>query len=61
VVCSLRDGTLVELLGRYLVPGDVVQLNTGDRVPADLRLMEVGVVRLMAGCNHYRNEVVGGF
>ena len=44
-MCSLRDGVLEELLGRYLVPGDVVHLSTGDRVPADLRLLEVGVDR----------------
>ncbi len=42
IVCvSLRDGSVVELLARWLVPGDVVHLNTGDRVPADMRLIEV--------------------
>lgn len=28
-------------LAKNLVPGDVVHLNVGDRVPADLRLFEV--------------------
>lgn len=40
-VSSIRNGELHCLLARELVPGDVVILNTGDRVPADLRLFEV--------------------
>ncbi|CAJ0592843.1 unnamed protein product [Cylicocyclus nassatus] len=36
----LRDGKEHPLLARELVPGDVVLLNTGDRVPADVRLLE---------------------
>ena len=35
----IRDGQLVELLVRDLVPGDVVQLSPGKLVPADGRLM----------------------
>jgi Ca2+-transporting ATPase len=31
----LRDGQLARLLSRALVPGDVVRLEAGDRVPAD--------------------------
>ena len=34
----IRNGELQSLLARELVPGDIVVLNTGDRVPADLRL-----------------------
>lgn len=37
---SLREGTPDTFLARELVPGDVVLLNVGDRVPADLRLFE---------------------
>lgn len=33
-----------EILARYLVPGDVVYISIGDRIPADIRLIEVGVV-----------------
>ena len=40
---SLRDGVVVEMLARWLVPGDVVLISLGDRVPADIRLIEVGV------------------
>ncbi|RKH71645.1 HAD family hydrolase [Corallococcus sp. AB049A] len=35
----LRDGHLVARPAAELVPGDVVQLASGDRVPADLRLL----------------------
>lgn len=36
----LREGTPDSFLARELVPGDVVLLNVGDRVPADIRLFE---------------------
>jgi len=36
----LRDGVEVKIPARDLVPGDVVILHTGDRVPADGRLLE---------------------
>ncbi|NXF29105.1 AT2C2 ATPase, partial [Nyctibius bracteatus] len=37
----LREGKLQHLLARELVPGDIIYLAVGDRVPADLRLIEV--------------------
>ena len=36
----LRDGDECEIPARQLVPGDVVLLRAGDRVPADARLIE---------------------
>jgi Ca2+-transporting ATPase len=36
----LRDGAESEIPARELVPGDVILLRTGDRVPADARLLE---------------------
>lgn len=36
----LRKGEEKEVDTRYIVPGDIVFLETGDRVPADLRLIE---------------------
>jgi cation-transporting P-type ATPase F len=37
----LRDGQKVRVPSRELVPGDVVLLTSGDKVPADLRLIQV--------------------
>ncbi|XP_062997114.1 calcium-transporting ATPase type 2C member 2 [Elgaria multicarinata webbii] len=37
----MREGKLQHLLARELVPGDLVCLSMGDRVPADIRLTEV--------------------
>jgi Ca2+-transporting ATPase len=36
----LRDGREIEVPARDLVPGDLVLLTAGDRIPADLRLLE---------------------
>ncbi|BBL76596.1 cation-translocating P-type ATPase [Methylomagnum ishizawai] len=36
----LRDGKFIEIAAERLVPGDVLRLQTGKRVPADLRLIE---------------------
>lgn len=36
----LRDGNEVKIPARDLVPGDVILLHTGDRIPADARLIE---------------------
>ena len=36
----LRDGREVEITARNLVPGDVILLRAGDKVPADARLIE---------------------
>ncbi|MGQ9548320.1 MAG: cation-translocating P-type ATPase [Roseiflexus sp.] len=36
----VRDGEEVRLPARDLVPGDIILLHTGDRVPADARLIE---------------------
>jgi P-type Ca2+ transporter type 2C len=35
----LRDGQSIHILANELVPGDTITLTTGDRVPADVRLV----------------------
>jgi Ca2+-transporting ATPase len=42
----LRDGQLTETSARELVPGDVIQLETGNVIPADLRLLEAVNLRI---------------
>lgn len=42
----LREGVPVEIPSREVVPGDVVLLGAGDRVPADLRLMEANLLEV---------------
>jgi Mg2+-importing ATPase len=37
----LRDNKTLEVDTRNIVPGDIVLMETGDRIPADLRLIEV--------------------
>jgi Ca2+-transporting ATPase len=38
---AIRDGEETQLPARELVPGDVILLNAGDKIPADCRLKEV--------------------
>jgi Ca2+-transporting ATPase len=37
----LREGKMQSIKARELVPGDVVQVEAGDRIPADLRFFEI--------------------
>jgi len=41
-----RDGELQQLAARVLVPGDVIRLGEGDRIPADGRLIEENLLRV---------------
>jgi len=41
----IRGGEDVEIPAREIVPGDVVMLVTGDRIPADLRIIEAANLR----------------
>lgn len=42
----LRDGRKVAVKAQDLVPGDIVYLQSGDKVPADLRLIKVKDLRI---------------
>ena len=42
----LRDGRRIDVAAAEIVPGDVVLLEAGDRVPADLRLVRVRNLRI---------------
>ena len=37
----MRDGVPQKVLSKDLVPGDVIQLTVGDKIPADSRLLSV--------------------
>lgn len=43
---TLRDGHRISIAARDLVPGDIVFLSSGDKVPADLRLVQTKGLRL---------------
>jgi P-type Ca2+ transporter type 2C len=40
-----RDGVLRTLGAEHLVPGDIIRLNAGERVPADARLLDAAELR----------------
>ncbi|MBE3519412.1 MAG: cation-translocating P-type ATPase [Firmicutes bacterium] len=42
----IREGKIIEIVARELVPGDVVLVEAGDRVPCDLRLVESHLLRV---------------
>jgi P-type Ca2+ transporter type 2C len=40
----LRDGAYVQIPAKELVPGDIIALESGDRVPADIRWLETNSI-----------------
>lgn len=50
VACKvMRDGIWTQIDAKELVPGDMIQLNSGDCVPADIRVVEIQSIALQAG------------
>jgi P-type Ca2+ transporter type 2C len=45
----IRDGGLLEISARELIPGDVIALESGQSVPADARLIEATEMRVSEG------------
>ena len=46
----LRDGKQMNIPSEDLVPGDIVLLNEGDQVPADMRLIEAAGLKITEVC-----------
>jgi Ca2+-transporting ATPase len=57
-VTVVRDGRLVEISARELVPGDIVRLETGALVPADGRLLESANLRVQEAALTGESEAV---
>jgi len=53
-----RDGHLQEVTARELVPGDIIQLETGNTVPADARLLETANLRVQEAVLTGESEAV---
>jgi len=54
----IRDGKLQELSARELVPGDIIQLETGNVIPADLRLLEAVNLRIQEAALTGESEAI---
>ena len=54
----IRDGQQKKIKSYQLVPGDVVLLESGDRIPADLRLFEVTDMRIQESVLTGESEAV---
>jgi sodium/potassium-transporting ATPase subunit alpha len=58
-VTVLRSGTEQEIMADQVVPGDMVRLAEGDKVPADIRLIETSGLRVNNAALTGESEPVG--
>lgn len=54
----LRDGREIEVKSEELVPGDLVYLESGDTIPADGRLIDIGALRTIESALTGESEAV---
>ncbi|ETV89473.1 hypothetical protein H257_00743 [Aphanomyces astaci] len=54
----LRNGVMTTLAARDLVPGDVVEIRVGDKVPADMRLISLKTTAMRAEQSQMTGESV---
>ena len=54
----IRDGKMQEISARELVPGDIIQLETGNVIPADLRLLEAVNLRIQEAALTGESEAI---
>ncbi|MBU0470268.1 MAG: calcium-translocating P-type ATPase, SERCA-type [Nanoarchaeota archaeon] len=45
----IRNGKEIKIDSKYLVPGDIIVLETGDKIPADSRLIEIYSLKTQEG------------
>ncbi|MBT4935628.1 calcium-translocating P-type ATPase, SERCA-type [Candidatus Woesearchaeota archaeon] len=45
----LRDGKEIKIESKFVVPGDIIILETGDKIPADARLIEIHTLETQEG------------
>ncbi|KAJ1839588.1 High affinity Ca2+/Mn2+ P-type ATPase-like protein, partial [Coemansia sp. RSA 2703] len=55
----VRGGEVVRLLADHLVPGDIVRLATGDRIPADVRILEASRLEVDESALTGESEALG--
>lgn len=53
----LRDGKRISIDADQLVPGDVVFIKSGDKVPADLRMLQVTNLQVSSSSRRRRDSI----
>lgn len=60
--CSvMRNGQLVKREGKELVPGDIVILREGDKVPADIRIIDIETSTFQINQSNFTGETKASY